>query len=68
MGRLFHSFDAALENALTPKCSRCFLGQNWGCEDEIGWRTADDALEGSGVSVPEGTGELSDSCSCTQGT
>ena len=28
-------------------CCRCFLGRNWGCEDEIGWKTAHDALEGS---------------------
>ena len=35
---------------------RCSLGRHWGCEDEIGWRTADDALKGSGVLVPEGSG------------
>ena len=33
----------------------CFLGRHWGCENEIWWRTADDALEGSEVFVPEGT-------------
>ena len=79
MGGLFHSLDAALENALTPKCCVsvclfvvvfccCFLGQHWGCEDEIGWRTADDALGGSEVLVPEGTGGLCRSYSCTQET
>ena len=59
---------AALENALTPKCFFSFRGRNWGCEDESGWRTADDALEGSEVSVPVGTGWLRHSCSYTQET
>ena len=35
---------------------RCFLGRHWGCEDDIGWRTADDGLEGSEALIPEGTG------------
>ena len=56
MGRLFHRLGAALENALTSECFCCFLGQHWRCEDEIGWQTVDDALEGSGVLGPEGTG------------
>ena len=29
-----------------------FLGWQWGCKEEIVWRTADDTLEGSGVLVP----------------
>ena len=68
MSRLFHSLGAALENALTPKCFCCCLGRHWGCEDEIGWRTADDALECSEVLVPEGSWGLCQSCSCTQET
>ena len=58
----------------TGKCSdsKVFLllclGRHWGCEDEIGWRTADDALECSEVLVPEGSGGLCQSCSCTQET
>ena len=57
MSRLFLSLGAALENALTSECfCCCFLGQHWRCEDEIGWQTVDDALEGSGVLGPEGTG------------
>ena len=35
-----------------------FLGCHWRCEDEIGWRTVDDSLEGTGILVPEGTGVL----------
>ena len=27
----------------------CFPLQHWGCEDEIGWRTADDALGGDAL-------------------
>ena len=45
----------------------CFLGQHWGCKDKTGWRTADDAPEGSAILVPEGTGGLCHSWSCTQG-
>ena len=68
MGRLFHSLGTALENALAPRCFCCFLGRHWGCEDEIGWRTAGNALEGSEVLVPEGTEGLCHSYSCTQET
>ena len=68
IGRPFHSLCAALKNALTPKCFCCCLGRHWGCEDEIGWRTADDALECSEVLVPEGSWGLCQSCSCTQET
>ena len=56
MGRLFHSLGAGSEDALTPKCFYSFLGRHWGCDDETGWRAADDVLEGSEVLVPEGTG------------
>ena len=83
MGRLFHSFGAALKNALTPKwvvffvCLLffvcffvlfCFLGRHRRCEDEIGWRTADDTVEGSEVLASEDTCGLCHSCSCTQET
>ena len=69
MDRLFHSLDRALESALTLMCLfACFLGRHWGCEGEIGWKNADDALEGSGVLVPEGTGGLCHAYSCTQET
>ena len=47
-------------------CFCCFGCRHWGCEDKIGWRTTDDTLEGSGVLVPKGIGELCHSCSCTQ--
>ena len=64
---LFHTLGAALENALTLKWFLLFL-QHWGCGDETGWRTADDALEGSGLTVSEGTVELCHSYYCTRET
>ena len=62
MARLLHSLGAALDMARLQSLLLfvclfvCFLGRHLGCKDEIGWRNADDAMEGSGVLVPEGIG------------
>ena len=42
----------------------CLLVWHWRCEEEIGWRTADDTFESCGVLVPEVTGGLCHSCCC----
>ena len=55
MGKLFHSLRAALEHALTPKCFLLFPWTTVVSEDDIEWRTADDALEGNEALDPEDT-------------
>ena len=46
----------------------CFLGEQWRYEDNLGWRTANDAQENIGILVPEDTWGLCYSCSCLLGT
>ena len=71
MGRLFHSLGAALENDLTPKffVLFCFsLVDTGDAKTRMGGGPQHDALEGREVLVPEGSGGLCRSCSCTQET
>ena len=58
-GQTVPQFGCSIGKCSDSKSVFCLLDRHWGCEDEVGWRTAGDALEGSEVLVPEGTGGLS---------
>ena len=68
LGKLFHSFGAALENALTPHfvvvaVSMVITG---GAKRRLAGGPPIPAPKGNKVSVPKGTGKLCHDCSCTQ--